>query len=343
MISCLGVFDSNRINDLTDMIGKNLEAQFFIIFYIKMDEIVREISSRFKNIVFIKIDYIFANGYKNKDGFIVYQLKKEPSCLFLDSNPDLIAAKLGEQNFKSNSAVIFSNVLKKDEGNNLIFFLYNIFGMDSKLIGFDFDNVENAIYYQSKESDYYFILFEIDENIDFEYDISFWEDYEGPFLITGTSNGYFKSILWQNAVQFFHEKLSNISLKDMQENIKFFPLKVQSLKDTVNIIRLKLDFGLSLENIYEDISIFSYQYGYIEKLNSSSFRNSIRKFVRYSKNNFVTFSSDLINLLESEQMLFFRLQNGRILKKLVCIPSNLLVFPTESTPSFTSNCMVRFY
>ncbi|NMC66966.1 MAG: hypothetical protein GYA61_01950 [Spirochaetales bacterium] len=336
MFYLLGWFsEDNLLKLLTEKKDSNL-----IIFHINQDDFIREIKITSDNIIFIKTSNIILNGKFLDFGFLVYETKLKLVNCFFNSNSDLILANLKNSRTEIKNGFIISNIIKNDEGNDLIFFLSTIFGVKCKIIGIDFEKFQNnCVYYNGNFYNHYFFLFSYDSEINFKYIDEFWEDYLGPYLITDAFDGGFKNISWQNPVQFFLNKIPSLSYQHIENSIKYFPIKIISLKEDYSIIKLKMDFGKSIDLFYNDISVFSYQYAFIEKCNIHILFNKIRSIKKEGKFNLFILSGDLPFIINEYLKNNFKLTKLLSFKSFTGITSNLIIIPTKSIPKLTTNCI----
>lgn len=315
-----------------------------IIFYDEEDDFILKYSKYFKDYLLIKIPKLIVNGKFIKTGFLIYETKLELKVSYLNSNSDLILAKLSNSNLSFKNCFIFSNIIKKDEGNDLIFFLSNIFGMNNKLLGIDFENLsENNIYFKGSFYHTFFLIFESKQELSFTKQDEFWEDYLGPYIITDAFDGGFRNISWQNPVQFYINNIQSLSFENIQKSIKYYPIKIISLKQDYSIVKLKMDFEKSIDLFYNDISIFSYQYAFIEKCNIHILFDCIRKLKkdRIKKNqNLFILCGDLSDIIYEYLNNNIKIRKIISFKNLTAINANLIVTPTSSIPIFTTNCLL---
>jgi len=311
-----------------------------IIFHTNEDDFIGKIKINSENIIFIKTSNIILDGKFLDIGFLVYETKLKLVNAFFNSNADLILANLKNSKIDIKNGFILSNIIKNDEGNDLIFFLSSIFGMKCKIIGIDFEKFQNnCVFYNGNFYNHYFFLFSYDNEKNFSYIDEFWEDYLGPFIITDAFDGGFKNISWQNPVHFFLSKIPSLSYQHIENSIKYFPLKIISLKKDYSIIKLKMDFGKSIDLFYNDISIFSYQYAFIEKCNIHILFDKIRKMKKAKKYNLLILTGDLPFIINDYLKNNFKLAKLFSFKSFTGITSNLIIIPTKSIPKLTTNCI----
>lgn len=337
MIFFIGWFNKDNLEKyLNDHKNSNL-----LIFYITEETFIRELNIYEYNFIFIKLNSFLVKGKFIKDGFLVYETELKLSKYYFDADSDLILGYLKNSNYLFKNCLIISNIIKNDEGNDLIFFLSNIFGKNNNFIGIDFEFLNNnAIYYKGNFYKSFFLIFESEENINFLKTDEFWEDYLGPFIITDAFDGGFKNISWQNPVNFYLSNIPSLSYESIEQSIKYFPLKVLSLKENYSIVKLRVDFTKSLDSFYNDISIFSYQYAFIEKCNIHILFNKIKKIKKINYFHFFVLSGDLAFIISDFLKYNIKVAKNLSIKNFTAITSNLIVLPTSSTPFLTTDCIL---
>ncbi len=337
MFSLLGYFTKETLQDLIFK-SSQLNDSVLIVFHVHEDQNISDFNLNSEKIFFIKIPSFIFNGKFLNSGFLVYKADINLKFYCLNANSDLVMAKLNNTSFYVENAFMMTNIVKNDDGNNLVFFLYNFLGIDKKIIGIDFDKIDkNSIFYNGAFYDYFFLVFELKGKPEFAKYDDFWEDYLGPFIITEAIDGGFNNISWQNPIQFFIQKIHSLLYENIENNIKYFPLKVMSLKKDYLIVKLKVDFKRSIDMIFNDISIFSYQYASIQKCNIYLLFDRIKRSKK--KFNFNILSGDLLDIIKEETRFNFNLKRFLALRKFTGIMANILILPTRSTPLLTSDCI----
>ncbi|HPC38013.1 MAG TPA: hypothetical protein PLF21_01745 [Exilispira sp.] len=336
MFHLLGWYNQDNILSILE----NKKDSTLLIFHSNEDNFIQKLSFQSNEFIFIKTKYVIFNGKSIENGFLVYETKLNLIIYYLNSDPDLILANIKNTDIDIKNGLIISNIIKNDAGNDLIFFLSNIFGINCKLIGIDFEDFQsNSIFYKGNFYHQYFFLFNYDEQLKYEKIDDFWEDYSGPYIITEAFDGGFKNISWQNPIEFYIKKISSLSYQTIENSIKYFPLKIVSMKEDYSIIKLKMDFSKSIDLFYNDISIFSYQYAFIEKCNIGILFNKIRKLKKLKLHNFFILSGDLYQIINEYLKNNTKIAKILSFKSFTGIAANLIVIPTKSIPQLTTNCI----
>lgn len=336
MIHLIGYYDSEEIKKIII----NRKDNILLIFHVNEDDKIKDLSIEDENIFFIKVPCLMVKGKIIDHGFLVYETVLKLKLLYFNSNADLVLANIKNSELSINNILILSNIIKNDDGNDLIFFLSNILGMGSKIVGIDYSNIgKNSIYHKSISYESFFIVLESQNMINYLKEDDFWEDYLGPFIISDAFDGGFKNISWQNPVKFFIDNIHSLSFQVIENSIKYFPLKIITLKDDYSIVKLKVDLSKSIEYIYNDISLFSYQYAFIEKCNLNTLFYSFKKLSNSERYNFFTLCGDLFEIIHEVTKNNLNLSKISILKKFTAVPTNLVIIPTKSIPFMTTNCI----